>query len=582
MGYILVYTLAMSRPPASLRALAVARGDEPADLLITGGRVLSPITREWVSTDLAIADGVVAGWGPRESRETLDVGGAALVAGFIDAHMHLESTKLWVDEFVKGALPCGTTAVACDPHEIANVVGIEGVGAVADAAEKMPFTFGLAASSCVPASSFESPGAAFSPADIRHLISEFKAIGIGEVMNYPAVINGDPTFREIIAAAGWRSVDGHAPGLRGPQLDAYLAAGVESDHEAFALDEAHEKRQKGMWVFLRYGSAGRDLVKLLPTVLRTGITRTAMCTDDREPHQIRSIGHINHCVRLAVEAGCDEIEALIMATFLPAQFHNFFHLGQLGPGYQADVLVFDSMAGYRPAAVYQAGKLVARHGFILDNVVPKTPAPSTLRNRIHLHHNPSAQELTVEPPINGMARVIGVTQGTLRTACLELNINDPKNDIARIAVLERHKKTGRIGLGYVANFGLSRGAIASTVCHDAHNVMVVGARDDRGPADMSVAVARLAEIGGGQVLVHEGRILAEVPLPIAGLMSDQPLEVVADQIEAMEETARQFGISIEAPFMLLSFLGLSVIPELRITDLGLIDVNQWRQVSVAL
>jgi adenine deaminase len=572
----------MSRPPASLRALAVARGDEPADLLITGGRVLSPITREWVATDLAIADGVVAGWGKREAKETVDVGGAALVAGFVDAHMHLESTKLWVDEFVRGALPCGTTAVACDPHEIANVAGLEGVGAVAEAAEKMPFTFGLAASSCVPASSFESPGAAFSPADIRHLISEFKAIGIGEVMNYPAVINGDPTFREIIAAAGWRSVDGHAPGLRGPQLDAYLAAGVESDHECFALDEAHEKRQKGMWVFLRYGSACKDLVELLPTVLRTGVTRTAMCTDDREPHQIRTIGHINHCVSLAVEAGCDEIEALIMASYLPAQFHNFFHLGQLGPGYQADVLVFDSMKEYRPAAVYQAGKLVARHGYILDGAVPATPAPASLRNRVHLHHNPTAAELTVDTPADGMARVIGVTQGTVRTTALELDINDPNNDIARIAVLERHKKTGRIGLGYVANFGLTRGAIASTVCHDAHNVMVIGARDESGPADMAIAVAHLAKIGGGQVLVHEGKILAEVPLPIAGLMSDQPLDVVADQIELMEQTARDFGIAIDAPFMLLSFLGLSVIPDLRITDHGLIDVNQWKQVPVAL
>ncbi len=576
------YHLAMSRPPASLRALAVARGDEPADLLITGGRVLSPITREWITTDLAIADGVVAGWGRRDAVETVDVAGAALVAGFVDAHMHLESTKLWVDEFVKGALPCGTTAVACDPHEIANVAGLEGVAAVAAAAERMPFTFGLAASSCVPASSFESPGAAFSPADVRHLIEEFDAIGVGEVMNYPAVINGDPTFREIIAAAGWRSVDGHAPGLRGPQLDAYLAAGVESDHEAFQLDEAHEKRQKGMWVFLRYGSACKDLVDLLPTVLRNGCARTAMCTDDREPHQIRTIGHINHCVRLAVEAGLSEIDALVMASYLPAEFHNFFHLGQLGPGYQADVIVFDELSDFRPSAVYQAGRLVARDGLILPDAVPSTPAPVTLRDRIRLHHRPTAAELTIAPPPRGWAKVIGVTEGTVRTRDLELDVTDPKNDIARIAVLERHKATGRIGLAYVADFGLTRGAIASSVCHDAHNIMVVGARDDSGPADMAAAVARLDEIGGGQVLVHEGRVLAEVPLPIAGLMSDKALADVADEIEHMEETARRFGIGIAAPFMLLSFLGLSVIPDLRVTDLGLIDVNQWKPIPVAL
>lgn len=572
----------MSRPPASLRALAVARGDEPADLLLTGGRVLCPTTREWVPTDLAIADGVVAGWGRRDALEVVDVGGAALVAGFVDAHMHLESTKLWVDEFVKGALPCGTTAVACDPHEIANVAGLDGVAAVAAAAERMPFTFGLAASSCVPASSFENPGAAFSPADVRHLIEEFRAIGVGEVMNYPAVINGDPAFRDIIAAAGWRSVDGHAPGLRGPQLDAYLAAGVESDHEAFKLDEAHEKRRKGMWIFLRHGSTCHDLVELLPTVLENGVTRTAMCTDDREPHQIRTIGHINHCVRLAVENGLDEISALVMASYLPAEFHNFFHLGQLGPGYQADVVVFDRLDGFRPAAVYQAGRLVARDGTVIDGVVPSTPAPDHLRDRIRLHHLPTAAEFTIDPPPHGRARVIGVTEGTVRTTHLELDVTDPSHDIARIAVVERHKATGRIGLAYVANFGLTRGAIASSVCHDAHNIMVVGARDHTGPSDMAVAVKRLTEIGGGQVLVHEGRVLAEVPLPIAGLMTDLPLAVVADQIENMERTARDFGIRIAAPFMLLSFLGLSVIPDLRVTDLGLIDVNQWKQVPVAI
>lgn len=271
-----------------------------------------------------------------------------------------------------------------------------------------------------------------------------------------------------------------------------------------------------------------------------------------------------------------------MASYLPAEFHNFFHLGQLGPGYQADVVVFDRLDGFRPAAVYQAGRLVARDGTVIDGVVPSTPAPDHLRDRIRLHHLPTAAEFTIDPPPHGRARVIGVTEGTVRTTHLELDVTDPSHDIARIAVVERHKATGRIGLAYVANFGLTRGAIASSVCHDAHNIMVVGARDHTGPSDMAVAVKRLTEIGGGQVLVHEGRVLAEVPLPIAGLMTDLPLAVVADQIENMERTARDFGIRIAAPFMLLSFLGLSVIPDLRVTDLGLIDVNQWKQVPVAI
>ena len=572
----------MARPPVSLHALAAARGDVPADILLKGGRVLSPTTREWVTTDLAIADGVVVGWGERDAHEIINVDGASLVAGFVDAHMHLESSKLWVDEYVKAVLPNGTTAVAADPHEIANVAGLEGIRALVDAAEKMPFTFGVAASSCVPASPFESAGAAFSAADVKTIIDELGAIGVAEVMNYPAVINGDPMFRDIIASAGWRKVDGHAPGLRGRALDAYLAAGIESDHECFALDEAHEKRQKGMWVFLRQGSVCQDLLELLPTVLSHGPMCTAFCSDDREPDLLRDEGHINHCLRLAVEGGLNEIDALIVASFLPAMYHNFFHLGQLGPGYQADVAVFDTLQGFKPALVLQRGKVVARNGVIEPGAVPVLEAPQSLYNRVRLHHVPSAAELTIEEPTNGKARVIGVTSKTVRTKSLILDVSDAANDIARIAVVERHKATGRIGLAYVSGYGIQRGAIASTVAHDAHNIMVVGARDASGPADMSVAIARVAEMGGGQVVVVDGKVVAEVALPIAGLMSPKPLLEVAAEIDRVVEAARELGITLDAPFMALSFLGLSVIPDLRITDHGLIDVNEFAVVPVSL
>ena len=572
----------MARPPVSLHALAAARGDVPVDILLKGGRVLSPATREWVTTDLAIADGVVVGWGERDAHEIINVDGASLVAGFVDAHMHLESSKLWVDEYVKAVLPNGTTAVAADPHEIANVAGLEGIRALVDAAEKMPFTFGVAASSCVPASPFESAGAAFSAADVKTIIDELGAIGVAEVMNYPAVINGDPMFRDIIASAGWRKVDGHAPGLRGRALDAYLAAGIESDHECFALDEAHEKRQKGMWVFLRQGSVCQDLLELLPTVLSHGPMCTAFCSDDREPDLLRDEGHINHCLRLAVEGGLNEIDALIVASFLPAMYHNFFHLGQLGPGYQADVAVFDTLQGFKPSLVLQRGKVVARNGVIEPGAVPVLEAPQSLYNRVRLHHVPTAAELTIEEPTTGKARVIGVTSKTVRTKSLILDVSDEANDIARIAVVERHKATGRIGLAYVSGYGIERGAIASTVAHDAHNIMVVGARDASGPADMSVAIARVAEMGGGQVVVVDGKVVAEVALPIAGLMSPKPLLEVAAEIDRVVEAARELGITLDAPFMALSFLGLSVIPDLRITDHGLIDVNEFAVVPVSL
>src|SRR5215469_13154851 len=353
--------------------LAVARGDEPADLLLTGGKIFVPGTREWLREDLAIADGMIAGWGPREAREVVDVSGAALTPGFIDAHMHLESTSLWVDEFVRAVLPSGTTAVAADPHELANVFGVRGVAALADAASFLPFTFGICASSCVPASPFESPGAEVHAAEVRELLLEYGAIGVAEVMNYPGVVAGDAELLAKIAAAGDRRVDGHAPGLSGPSLDAYLAAGIESDHECTMLAEAEEKRRKGMWIFVRQGSASKNVADLIPTVLRHGTERIALCSDDREPDTILSDGHVNDCVRLAVACGVPVEDALVLATANPAQYHNFDHLGWLAPGYQADVLCFDSLDRMEPASVYQAGRLVAAGGQIVPGAVPDSP-----------------------------------------------------------------------------------------------------------------------------------------------------------------------------------------------------------------
>jgi adenine deaminase len=559
--------------------LAVARGDAPADLLLTGGTVFVPGTREWIRTDLAIADGVIAGWGPREAREVADVSGAALTPGFIDAHMHLESTKLWVDEFVRAVLPLGTTAVAADPHEIANVFGVRGIAALAQAAAGLPFTFGICASSCVPASPFESPGAQVHAAEVTALLDEHGAIGVAEVMNYPGVISGDAELLAKIAAAGDRRVDGHAPGVTGPQLDAYLAAGVESDHECTMLDEAEEKRRKGMWIFVRQGSASKNLADLIPTVLRHGTERVALCSDDREPDTILDEGHVNHCVRLAVACGVSVEDALVLATSNPAQYHNLHHLGWLAPGYQADVLCFDTLDGIRPARVYQAGRLVASQGRAVAGAVPAVPAPDWMRESVRLAGVPGPEALALDPPPGGRARVIGISPDTLTTQHLVLDVPDPA--LARIAVAERHLGTGRIGLGYVRGFGLTRGAIGSTVAHDAHNCMLVGAAGPDGPADMAVALARLAELGGGQVAVLDGRVIAEVPLPIGGLMSDRPAAEVAAAVQHLEQVAAaELGVTIDAPFMHLSFLGLSVIPQLRITDLGLVDVDRFELTSV--
>lgn len=561
--------------------LAVARGDEPADLLITGARVFVPGTREWVDTDVAVAGGVVAGWGPREAREVVDVSGASLTPAFVDPHMHLESTKLWVDEFVRAVLPLGTTAVAADPHEIANVFGVPGVAALAEAAAGLPFTFGICASSCVPASRFESPGAELGHDELTELLDRHGAIGVAEMMNFPGVVGGDAETLAKIATAGRRRVDGHAPGLSGRELDAYLAAGIESDHECTVLEEAEEKRRKGMWIFVREGSASRNLAALIPAA-RRGTDRIALCTDDREPDDILRRGHMNSCVRLAVAEGIPLEDALVMATANPAEYHRFDHLGWLAPGYQADILCFDDLARLEPAKVWQAGRLVAADGAVVAGAVPSAPAPEWMHASVHLDRIPSPAELDRPVPLGGKARVIGIEAHSLTTADLVLDVADPECGAARIAAVERHRRTGRIGLGYVHGFGLERGAIASTVAHDAHNCMVVGSLDRSGPAEMAAALARLAEIGGGQVAVLDGRVVAEVHLPIAGLMSDRDARAVANEVERLGDAAAEaLGVRIEAPFMQLSFLGLSVIPALRITDLGLVDVTAFSLADVA-
>jgi adenine deaminase len=568
----------MGRPPATVRALAVARGDEPADLLIRGGRVFSAGTREWVDTSLAIADGFIAGWGARDALEVVDVDGAALTPGFVDAHMHLESTKLWIDEFVATVLPHGTTAVAADPHELANVLGIPGIAALIAAAAPMPFTFGVYASSCVPASPFERSGASFDARDISLLVAEHGLRGVAEVMNFPGVIAGEAEMLARIAAAGGLPVDGHCPGVVGRALDAYLAAGVESDHESTRLDEAEEKRRKGMWVFLRQGSASQNVLALAPSIVAHGPDLAAFCTDDREPDTLCRLGHVNDCARLAVSAGVDELDAILLASTNPARYHGFRHLGNLGPGHQADILAFAELASWEPALVWQAGSLVARDRRILPGAVPASPPPALLRDTINIGSLPDGAVLAPGLPAGTRVRAVGVESHSLTTQRREVTLGSD-DDVAFAAVVERHQASGRIGRGFTTGFGLRRGAIASTVAHDAHNVVVIGASG----AEMAAAVARLAALGGGQVAILDGAVIGEVALPLAGLMSDRPAGEVAAQLGALGAvTAERLGVTLEEPFMQMSFLALSVIPELRITDGGLLDVDAVAFVPVAV
>ncbi|MFB3737451.1 MAG: adenine deaminase [Candidatus Velamenicoccus archaeovorus] len=560
--------------------VAVARGDEPADLVLVGGRVLSVFTGELLETDVAIAGEHVAGLGRYEGRDTVDVSELILLPGFIDGHMHIESTKLPPDQFARAALPWGTTTVILDPHEIANVFGLEGVRALLVAAQEVPLDVFVMASSCVPASPFESSGATVDAAEIAAFLrDEPRALGVAEMMDFPAVVAGDPAALAKVAAAAGRQVDGHAPGLSGPGLNAYLAAGVRSDHECSTLEEALEKRRLGMWIMLREGSAARNLEALLPMVLEHGPANCLLCTDDREPDHLLEQGHINDVVRRAVELGCPPSDAVIMGTLNAARYHRLHEHGAIAPGYLADVVAVEDLERFRPLRVWKRGTLVAEDGRSRD--VRRSPMPDWMRGSVKVRRL-SADDFTIHA--DGRVRVIGVDPGQIVTRSLVEEparedgraLADPARGLAKIAVVERHKNTGRMGLGFVRGFGLRRGALASTHAHDAHNVVVVGVDD----ADMAAAVNRLAETGGGQVALAGGEVVGEVRCPFGGLLSDQPAEEVGAAVHGLELAARELGATLPSPFMAMSFLALSVVPQLKLTDRGLVDVDRFELVPL--
>ncbi len=561
--------------------VAVARGDEPADVVLSGGRVLSVFTGELLDVDVAIAGEHVAGLGRyHRGHETIDVSGLILLPGFIDGHMHIESTKLPPDEFARAAVPWGTTTVVLDPHEIANVFGLEGVRALLAAARAVPLDVYVMVSSCVPASPFESGGATVEAEDIAAFLREEpQAIGLAEMMDFTGVVSGDAGALAKIEAAAGRHVDGHAPGLTGAALNAYLAAGVRSDHECTTYDEALEKRRLGMWIMIREGSAARNLEALLPLVLRFGPSNCLLCTDDREPDHLLEDGHINDVVRRAVALGCPPSDAVIMGTLNAARYHRLPEHGAIAPGYLADIVAVGDLERFDPVRVWKRGRLVAEDGRAVD--FPRVSMPEWMRGSVRVPRL-SAGDFRIET--DGRVRVIGVDPGQIVTRSLVEEpprrgaeaVADPGSGLAKVAVVERHKQTGRIGLGFVRGFGLRRGALASTHAHDAHNVVVVGVDDD----DMAAAVNRLAQIGGGQVAVAGGEVVGEIPCPFGGLLSDLPAEAVAAAVQAMEKAAREMGVTLPSPFMAMSFLALSVVPELKLTDRGLVDVNRFELVPL--
>ena len=559
-----------------VRRLAVARGDEPADLVVRGGRVLSVFTREWLETDIAIAEGYVAGLGDYEGTEEVDATGRYVVPGFVDAHMHLESPKLLPDEFARLVLPLGTTAVVADPHELANVLGTDGVHWLLDFCAELPLDVYFMASSSVPASRFESPRRALNEGDLQGLLRRRRVLGLAEMMNFPGVIAGDKDELTKLGLTGATHVDGHAPGVVGKQLNAYAAAGIRSDHEARTVEEGRERLRVGMWVLIREASMARNLQALLPLVEEFGTSRIAFCTDDKDPDDIAENGHINGMVREAVAAGIAPEDAVALATINPATWHRLWHLGAIAPGYQADLLILPDLTRFEPELTLKGGRPVEE--------IPEPDVPEWVKHSVR--NRPVSSADFEIPWESGKARAIGLVPEQVVTESVEVEpttvngvaVADAGSDLAKIAVIERHLGTGRIGHGFVYGSGLQRGALASTVAHDAHNIVVVGMDDE----DMTHAVERLGELGGGIVVVDGRRVKAELPLPVAGLLADAPLAEVIEKSLGCNDAARELGWSGATPFLTLSFLGLSVIPSLKITDRGLVDVDRFQIVPLKI
>jgi adenine deaminase len=566
----------------SPQLMAVARGDEPADAVFINARVVNVFTRTIEPACVSVFGGRIAAVGSHlsDAKQTIDLEGRYLAPGLIDAHMHVESTMMMPKEFVRVAAPHGTTGVVFDPHEIANVLGIAGIRLLMDASAGLPMNISFAASSCVPSSRFETSGAQLGAADLAPLFDDDRVVALAEMMNFPGVFMGDPDVHAKIKLGLDRAiVDGHCPGLVGPALCAYVASGISSDHECTTADEAIEKIKHGLRVFLREGSAARNIEALLPAVNSANASRFCFCTDDRHPGDLLREGHIDHAVRKAISLGLDPATALAMGSLHVAEHYRLPDLGAIAPGRQADLIVFDELENIRPASVYWRGEHIAQDGEMLKGQLDdaKSPDYSISRHSVTLPGGFDSTSFQINAPSDAaLIRVIEADPHTLVTGEVHMKpkiedgffVADPSRDLLKLAVIARHGSCSNIGLGFVAGFGFKDGALASTVGHDAHNLATVGTND----TDMEIAAKALEQAGGGQCVVQHGKVLNLLPLPIAGLISDADAMTVIAEQDALLEAVQAIGCPIEDPFMPLSFLPLPVIPTLKLTDLGLVDV----------
>ncbi len=556
--------------------LAAARGDRPADLVLRDGRLVNVISGEIYRSDIVIHDRHVVALGGGYRAETeVDLAGQYVCPGLIDAHVHIESSLATPPEFARAVLPHGVTTVVTDPHEIANVLGLEGMRYMLERAKNGLLNMFVMASSCVPATDMETSGARLEAEDLAQLVDHPWVLGLAELMNYPAVALGDEGMLDKIALFKHKALDGHAPDMTGPMLNAYAAAGAQSEHECASVAEAREKLRLGLTIFIREGTTTRNLLPLLPLITPENQGAICFCTDDRIPADLIDHGSIDHMIRLAIAEGIDPLMAIRLGSYNTARHFGLSKYGAVAPGRYADLLVLPDLQDFRPRQVYRGGRLVAEAG----QMVVESPAGRKidLRGTVNI----SAQRLDFSVPARGeRIRVIGsvtdqvVTEHLLERAHIVDGFaqSDTERDILKFAMVERHRASGNIGLGFIKGFGLRRGAIAGTVAHDHHNLAVIGVDDD----SMRIAVRAIAEMGGGLALVDDGRLRASLPLPVAGLMSEAPIESLRAQYDAMIAAAHDLGNRMSDPFMVMSFMGLEVIPKLKLTDRGLVDVEQFK------
>ena len=562
------------------RKLGIARGEQPAELLFKNASLVNVLSGEIYPAHVAVDDGRVVGVGEYEARRVIDLAGAYLAPSLIDGHFHVESSMLTAGEFARAVVPHGTGAAVIDPHEYANVLGLDGIRYVLESTKNLPLDFFIMLPSCVPATAFETAGARLTADDLRLMIADDRIAGVGELMNYPGVYLGQESELAKIDAGKSKTIDGHAPGLTGKNLNAYVLAGVRSDHESTELAEAREKLRLGLHVLLREGSTERNLATLVPLLNAHNAMNCSFATDDKLAGDLVTEGHIDHCVRKAIRMGLSPMAALQMATISTARHYQLRNFGAIAPRYWADFIVFDDLQSFAVRQTYKKGILVAENGKYL--APPPRPAPPP-RSTMNLRYE-APVDFDVPAERAAGIKVIEIVPNQIVTRQLIVEprfeagrvVPDVQRDILKLVVVERHRATGNVGVGFVRGFKLRAGALGSTVAHDAHNVVVVGASD----ANILRAIEALERMQGGQVVIKNGTPAAELPLPLAGLVSDRPLEEVTARLNDLNRAARELGCDLEAPFMTLSFLSLSPIPELKLTDQGLIDAVKMQRTSL--